>query len=262
MGLAAAAAIAVALSYSWVVLPRLERRMESGAVDGFVATLVGAWLRAFHRPEWIGFDQARAAAASGAIIISNHGSGIDPFLLQLPFRRRIRWMMAREQMLSGLSEVWEHLEVLPVTYGPEDAASFREALRHVQGGGLLGIFPEAGIARPPREIRPFLAGASLLVARSRVPVIVCWIENAPYASSALRTLFKPARVTVHCLGVVDFKRERNPEVITNRLRGMIQEASGWPLNDAPLEGRGRRERIAPHGRDAGSPPMPAVRIGR
>jgi len=250
LGLAAIAAIAVALTYSWVVLPRLERRMETGALDGFTAMVIGAWLHTFHRPRWIGFDQARAAAAAGgAIVVSNHASGIDPFLLQLPFRRRIRWMMSRDQMLTGLSEVWEHLEVLPVTYGPADAASFREALRHVQGGGLLGLFPEAGIARPPREIRPFLAGASLLVARSRVPVIVCWIENAPYAASALRTLFKPARVTVHCLGVMDFERERDTEVITNRLRGMIQEASGWPLNDAPLQGRGRPER-------------PAVRIER
>jgi 1-acyl-sn-glycerol-3-phosphate acyltransferase len=65
-------------------------------------------------------------------------------------------MMAREQMLRELEEVWEHLEILPVTYGPQDAATFREAMRHVQAGGVLGIFPEGGITRPPQEIRPFL----------------------------------------------------------------------------------------------------------
>jgi 1-acyl-sn-glycerol-3-phosphate acyltransferase len=236
---------AAALGYSWWLLPRLERRMETGAVDGFAAYLVGGWLRLVHRPTWVGFDDVRetlegssAGTRRGAILIANHASGVDPFVLQLPWRRRIRWMMAEDQMLRGFEEVWKHLEVLPVTYGPGDAAIVREALRHVQSGGLLGIFPEAGIARPPRQLRPFLAGTSLLVARAKVPVVVCWIDGAPNASSAAASLVTPSRIVVRCLGVVDFRGERDVEAIGKHLRGMIAKASGWPLNDEPLPGTG------------------------
>ncbi len=236
IGLLVGGYVVLALTYSWGLLPWLERRMESGAIDGFMVLLVNGWLRLLHRPTWLGFEPAADALRGGAILISNHGSGLDPFLLQAPLRRRIRWMMARDQMYQGFDEVWRHLEVLPVTYGPADTGTLREALRHVQAGGLLGIFPEAGIARPPHELRPFLPGASLIVARAKVPVVVCWIEGAPYTENAFLSLLKPSQSRVHCLGVVDFEGERDTAVITARLRDLIQRRSGWPLNDAPLPG--------------------------
>lgn len=258
--IAATSFVVVTLGYSWVVLPWLTRRMDTGPIDGFAVTLVGLWMRLLHRPRWVGFEQVREAvdggaspdspssAPTGLIVIANHASGVDPFLLQMPLRRRIRWMMAREQMLRELEEVWEHLEILPVTYGPQDAATFREAMRHVQAGGVLGIFPEGGIARPPQEIRPFLAGVGLIVARAKVPVVVCWIEGAPDASSALGSLFVPSQVTVHCLGMFDFRGQRDVEGIVTTLRETIAKASGWPLNDEPLPwtsaaGAGREPRV-------------------
>jgi 1-acyl-sn-glycerol-3-phosphate acyltransferase len=236
----------LALGYSWVALPWLSRRMDTGPIDGFAAVIVRAWLGLIHRPVWIGFDAVRplvdgpaggeGTSPRGAIIIANHASGIDAFLLQLPFRRRIRWMMAKDQMLPAFDGLWRHLAILPVTYGPGDATTFREAMRHVQAGGVLGLFPEGGIAKPPCELRPFLAGVGLIVARSKVPVVVCWIQGAPDAPSAFASLVVPSRVRVHCLGVFDGGGERDPATITASIRGMIQKASGWPLNDDALPG--------------------------
>lgn len=252
LAISAALFAAVTLGYSWVVLPWLTRRMDTGPIDGFALTLVDCWMRLLHRPRWRGFEAVQRAvdgpvvqdeggqaaggepARQGVIIIANHASGLDPFLLQMPLRRRIRWMMAQDQMLMELAEVWDHLQVLPVTYGPQDAATFREAMRHVQAGGLLGIFPEGGIAKPAQELRPFLAGVGLIVARAKVPVVVCWIDGAPDAPSAIASLFVPSRVTVHCLGMFDFRGERDAQVITAKLRETIREASGWALNDEPL----------------------------
>jgi 1-acyl-sn-glycerol-3-phosphate acyltransferase len=239
IALAAGLYAALALGYSWVALPWLSRRMDTGPVDGLAAVVVRAWLGLIHRPIWIGFDAARPlldASGQGAIVIANHASGVDAFLLQLPFRRRIRWMMAKDQMLPAFEGLWRHLAILPVTYGPGDSSTFREAMRHVQAGGVLGLFPEGGIAKPPREVRPFLAGVGLIVARSKVPVLVCWIDGAPDAPSAFVSLVVPSRVRVHCLGIYDAAGERDPVAITAGIRDMIHRASGWPLNDGALPG--------------------------
>lgn len=241
VALVAAAYALVALGYSWVILPRLTRRLDSGPIDGFLLTLIEGWMRCMHSPRWLGFEQVGVALdpfpggpVEGAILVSNHASGLDPFLLQVPLRRRIRWLMAQDQMLPAFDEAWKHLDVLPVTYGAGDSTTFREATKHVQGGGLLGLFPEGGIARPARQIRPFLAGVGLMVARAKVPVVVCWIEGAPDTPSALGSFFRRAQVRVHCLEVVHFDGERDVEKITARLRSIIERASGWPLNDEPM----------------------------
>jgi 1-acyl-sn-glycerol-3-phosphate acyltransferase len=254
----------VTLGYSWLVLPWLTRRIDTGPIDGFLLTLIGGWLWVMHRPQWLGFEKvstlmsdpigggseqspgagspeaqsSRAKSSgvrtTGAILVANHASGLDPFLLQVPIRRRIRWLMAQDQMLPSFAEAWRHLEVLPVTYGAGDSTTFREANRHLQSGGIIGIFPEGGIARPPRQVRPFLAGVGLMVARAKVPVIVCWIEGAPVTATATGAFFRRARVRVHCVEVVDFRGERDVEKITARLRGSIAQASGWPLNEEPM----------------------------
>jgi len=236
----AAAYVVVVLAMSLVVLPWLRARLHSGAIDGALWVVFRVWLALVHKPTWIGWeevpDDLRMPPGRGLIVVANHASGIDPFLLQMPLRRRIRWMMSTDQMLPAFAGLWEHLEILPVNYGPQDAATFREAVRHVQGGGILGIFPEGGIARPPGEVRPFLAGVGLLVARSKAPVLLCLIEDAPDASSALAALITPARCRVRCLGLFDFKGVRDTAAIVATLRGKIVDSSHWPANDEALPG--------------------------
>jgi 1-acyl-sn-glycerol-3-phosphate acyltransferase len=48
--------------------------------------------------------------------------------------------------------------------------SFRRVVEVIQGGGLVGIFPEGGITRDG-AMRPFRAGAAVLALQSGVPVV-------------------------------------------------------------------------------------------
>ncbi|MFO0827962.1 MAG: lysophospholipid acyltransferase family protein [Phycisphaerales bacterium] len=242
LAVGAAAYAATVLVWSWVIMAWLRSLMSSGPIDGALSILVRLWLRLFHHPTWIGWEQlpnrwrrvTPPEPDHGLIVVANHASGVDPFVLQMQLRHRIRWMMSEDQMIPAFANVWKHLEVLPVRYTADDAATFREAVRHVRAGGVLGIFPEGGIARPPNEVRPFLPGVGVLVARSKTPVLVAWIEGAPEAPNARVSLFKQSHVRAHCLGVVDFAGQRDSSEILRRLRQMILDASGWPANDEPL----------------------------
>jgi hypothetical protein len=49
-----------------------------------------------------------------------------------------------------------------------------------------------------------------------------------------QSLVTTSRSHVQFLDLIDFGDERDPQVITDRLRRIIHEASGWPLNDEVL----------------------------
>lgn len=226
--------VAAASVLSWLVLPWLARRLDSNPLDGVLYGVVWAWLKLWHHPSFEGLEAIPKAWPKGLIVVANHASGVDPFLVQVCIPRRIRWMMAQEQMVPALDAVWRYLELIPVTYGPADAAGFRDAVRHVQRGGVLGIFPEGGIARPPKEVRPFSGGVGLIVARAKVPVVLFLIEGTPAAPTARESLFRKSRSRVRCLGWLDYTGTKDAAAVTADLRRRLAEASGWPLNHEPL----------------------------
>jgi 1-acyl-sn-glycerol-3-phosphate acyltransferase len=142
-------------------------------------------------------------------------------------------MMAQEQMHPALGWLWRRLQVLPVTYGPADAAMLREAVRHVRSGGVVGVFPEGAIERPPCVLAPFRDGVGTLVALTKAPVVVLWISGTPSLGNAIVDPFVPRRTAarVRYLGTIDFAAEgmRDPSAISARLREELARASGWPM---------------------------------
>lgn len=177
------------------------------------------------------------------IVVANHTGGVDPILIQVAVpRREIRWMMARDMMIPRLRGLWEWMRVIPVVRSGAsgDSGAAREALRHLKDGGVLGVFPEGAIERPPGILRPFAPGVGLLAARSGAPVLPVVITGTPAASSAWGSLFRPSRSRIRILPPVCYAQENlSPEAIAADLLRRIAEASGWPVG-GPMEGTAGR----------------------
>lgn len=221
------------------------------AVD-WVRPFASILARLLHRVRYEGWESVpREIGSEGLIVVSNHGAGTDPVLAQIRLGAGIRWMMDRSQMMWGTRWFWRALRAIPIEFGPGDGAAFRDAVTHVRAGGVLGVFPEGGIERPPGEIRPFLQGVGALVARSRAPVLLLWIHGAPAHAGAFRSLFTPSRSVVRVVGVYRFEGKAGRDIpgITAHLRNELARVSGWPLNDEPLPHHARRlaEPAAPAG---------------
>lgn len=231
---------------------RLARILDSGdPVFGLAYALAWAWIRLFHRYRVVlDAPLPEPFPTGGCVVLSNHASGLDPIALQLAIPRKLSWMMAQEQMHPALARHWSRFHLIPVTYGPRDTAALREAVRTVRGGGILGIFPEAGIVRPPREVRPFLEGAGLVASMSGAPILLYWIEGAPYSETAYGGLMRSSRTRVHFLGEYRFAKGTSPAEIVAAMRSRLREASGWPANEVPLPGH----RAEPA---AAAPPVPS-----
>ena len=168
------------------------------------------------------------------IVVSNHTGAVDPLLIQAGCRFYIRWMMASDMMVPWLNWLWKLEKLIPVARDGRDAAAAREAIRHVKSGGVVGIFPEGRIVNPPRQIRPFHAGVGLIIARTQAPVMLVWVSGTPDTTGTAKSITTPSRARVEFVEVVDFKGQRDPEVITQQLRERLAKAANWPLNDHPV----------------------------
>lgn len=129
------------------------------------------------------------------ILVCNHISGLDPVLLQALCPRLIVWMMAREYYeQAGIHYGYRRIEAIPVNRTGRDLAATRMALRALEEGRIVGIFPEGAIATEP-GIQPFEPGAALLAGRSGAPVYPACIEGTFRGRDVLPAFVLPGQVT-------------------------------------------------------------------
>lgn len=113
------------------------------------------------------------------VIASNHHSFLDPFLIGAVYSRPIRFI--------GLSDLYGHYrvvdffldayQVIPVTRGTVPLAAMRESLRHLQAGGVVGVFPE-GTRHDVFDPADALPGAAWLSLRAGVPLVCAAVRGS------------------------------------------------------------------------------------
>ncbi len=153
--------------------------------------------QAFHR---VRFDGAHhVPSTGGAVLVINHTSGVDPFLVQAALQRRVRWMMATDMMIRPMRWFWRLVEILPVDRdtGRGTRQSLRAAIAALDRGELVGIFPEGGINRAPGEgLKAFESGVGLLAHRADAPLVAVYIDGTPRGVSAYGSLWRASHSRV------------------------------------------------------------------
>ena len=216
----------------------LAARIGTAPFTGALDLLSCLYCRLVHRVRFVGFEDLpapfRHGATEGGLVVANHSAGIDPLLVQTGLRRFIRWMMWAEMMTPILAPVWRAGQILPVRYGSGDSTTVRLAIRHVRDGGLVGVFAEGGIAKPPGRIHPFQAGVGLLARLTKAPILLVHIHGTPKAAHAFGSVFRPSRSTVEVVGIFDLSEEKDPHRAAEILRTALVEHTGWPTSDLDL----------------------------
>jgi 1-acyl-sn-glycerol-3-phosphate acyltransferase len=170
-------------------------------------------------------------SAGPLLIIANHTAGVDPSLIQASLRFEVRWMMAKDMMLKDVDFFWDYARIIAVDRGGRDLGAAREAIRHLKQKGVIGIFPEGGIERPPRRLIPFLPGVGLIVAKSGAPVVPVLIEDTPPCPTAWGSLYTPGRAKISFLPMMRFDAKTSPEAITRELQRVFEDRTGWPIGE-------------------------------
>jgi 1-acyl-sn-glycerol-3-phosphate acyltransferase len=160
-----------------------------------------------------------------AILVCNHTSALDPVLIQSASRRVIVWMMAKEYYeLPALNWFFRLVECIPVDRGGRDMAATRAALRALDDGRVLGIFPEGRI-EDSRELLPFQTGVALMAIKTGVPVYPAYLDGTQRNKAMVEALVLPNRVTLDFGPAVEFDRgstsKEQLEAATNRIRAAV-----------------------------------------
>lgn len=134
----------------------------------------------------------------GGIIVCNHRSSIDPCFVQRGTQRPIHWMVAKEFVANpALRWFMDTCMMILVNRGGVDTAATKIALRYVQKGEVIGMFPEGRINTTRRLMISVRPGAAMIAIKTRAIVLPCYISGSPYGGTVISPLFMPARVTVH-----------------------------------------------------------------
>jgi len=109
------------------------------------------------------------------VMVSNHISHFDPPFLSGWLPRKIDWIAMAELFGASWSKAaFTWLDVIPVDRHGDDRQALRHALRRLEQGRMIGVFPEGGIRDGAQSIlsgADMREGAFLIAAKAGCPVV-------------------------------------------------------------------------------------------
>ena len=160
----------------------------------FVDGLCRAYCVKFHRLKLEKFDLPKSG---GAILVSNHVSGVDPLLLIAACDRPIRFMIAKEEYERfGLNWVFKGAGCIPVDRTGRADIAFRQSKRALDKGEIIALFPHGKIHLD--DVKPYRvkAGIKRLAQLTQKPIVVARITGVRGQGSVFKPLFMRSHTEV------------------------------------------------------------------
>lgn len=157
----------------------------------------------------------------GVLLIGNHVSWIDWFLLQLPIERRINFMIDRDiyhwKLFNWLFKAGEAIPISP--RAAKD--SFEEASKRLKDGKIVAIFPEGAIANSS-DVGKFQRGYELIEMGDAV-VVPFYIDGvfgslfSRYKGESRRNFFTKREIIVY------FGEQISTQIAADELREVVKK---------------------------------------
>jgi len=113
-----------------------------------------------------------------AIIASNHISGLDPFLIFASCKRPVHFMIAANQYYRfGMTWLFKLGGCIPVEMEGRSDGAIRAALKALEEGKVVALFPQGGIHRSHQPRSRLKRGVHKLAEMSGAPVFPVHISN-------------------------------------------------------------------------------------
>lgn len=111
------------------------------------------------------------------IVLANHASNADPVLAQWACPRHLRFMARRELFGMGrLGRFVDWFGAFPVSQSTADVGALKTALRLLQEGEAVLVFPEGRLSEDGR-LGELLPGAAMLALRTGAPTVCLHLRN-------------------------------------------------------------------------------------
>jgi 1-acyl-sn-glycerol-3-phosphate acyltransferase len=128
----------------------------------------------------------------GFLLVANHISHFDPFIISSAIERKIDWMTMAEFFRSpAVGFFLRAVDAFPADRDRANRKTVRTAIERLKQGRTVGLFPEGGIrdgARSLLEGARLRPGASTLAHIAGVPILPCVIVGSDRLYSTRRWL--------------------------------------------------------------------------
>lgn len=138
-----------------------------------------AWvimLRLIYRIKITGFENIPESGS--AVLVANHSTWLDGVIFRAFSPRTLRIIAWAGNFQGGIMQKWaDFCGVILIGGGPKSIRSaFKQAREAVDGGQLLGLFPEGGISRSG-QVRSFKPGLLKILKGREVPIIPVYFDE-------------------------------------------------------------------------------------
>lgn len=206
-------------------------------------TFVTLVLRLFFRVRVHGREHLPARGPY--IVVATHRGWADPFLIVavLPLEPRPHFLADKASVEQTPFRRWVLRlfgGVVPIVRGRRigDDGALGAAARVLEGGGVLGIFPEGTVAAPEGEMLPVQRGVAHLALRAQVPIVPVAISGVKelYWGKAITVEIGPAFVPQPGDGPVAARMTAVTEQVETALRALLR-----PYQEPPVRRKWLRD---------------------
>jgi 1-acyl-sn-glycerol-3-phosphate acyltransferase len=245
----AAPAVVLAWLVDVALFAGLKEAPPHGLKDRIIQTLGWYAGRAFGAFYWRFSVRGREQVPmeGPVILVANHGSFLDPWLLGFAAPRRVQYIMHASYYRSLAHPFFRFWNAIPLEEGGPLAA-LRAGLRSLERGACLGMFPEGHVSEHG-GLQPPQPGVLVLAQRSGAPVIPVALKGNVRVMPRRAWLPRPYRLTVIFGRPLRVPREANRRQL-EELAGRLMQELAQMLEVAPPAGSAPPEKCDRKAMDA------------
>jgi 1-acyl-sn-glycerol-3-phosphate acyltransferase len=132
----------------------------------------------------------------GALLVSNHLSHLDVFVLGLSVPRPLNFVARSTLFIPLLGFLMRSVGAFPIQREGMGAQGLKETLRRLRRGGVVALFPE-GTRTRDGEIAPLKAGFASVARHARVPIVPAAIAGTFESWPRQRAWPGPHPIAIH-----------------------------------------------------------------
>jgi len=179
---------------------------------GLIVNILDGWMRLLCHHLHKQADTVIPLPKTGAaIVVANHASGLDPFLLMTASRRPLRFLIAREEYERPILHwLFKAGGCIPVDRTGRPELALRQALKALQAGEVLALFPHGKIhldSDPPRKLK---GGVARLSAWTQTAIYPVRIDGVGREGSVALAPFIPSRIKLTFANSIQCEKESIP----------------------------------------------------